>query len=74
MTEKHDGFAKFNKRIQQVRVQYLGAGNTGLPYYFVFDPKKLDTPLSSLAGLGSKREFLDFFQSAQQKVSKAGGD
>lgn len=74
MTPAMPGYAKYNARIQAVRTQYLGAGNLGLPHYFVLNPADLDTPLAHRSGKASIKVFKDFFVAAQAKASKSGGE
>ena len=73
MTESMPGYAKYNKRIQEVRTKYLGAGNLGLPHYFVFDPANLDRPVVNRSGKASRQVFREFFEAARSKGGKSGG-
>ncbi len=56
---------KYDDRIQKLRVQYLGAGNTGLPQYLVFDPNRLETPIATRAGSAAIPVFVEFFRGAK---------
>ena len=56
---------KYDDRIQELRTKYLGAGNTGLPQYLVFDPHRLEAPIAKRAGSAGIQVFVDFFRAAQ---------
>ncbi len=73
MTESMKGYEEFNARIQEVKTRYLGAGNIGLPHYFLFDPSDLGKPIARRAGKAPSRVFLEFFRAAQTKVGRSGG-
>jgi hypothetical protein len=60
---------KFDARIQEVRTQYLGKGNIGLPQYVILDPNNLKKPLArKLDGsYGLIPAFKKFLKRAQPK-------
>ena len=73
MTSSMPGYDKYNARIQEVRTKYLGAGNLGLPHYFVFNPQELDRPILNRSGKASRKIFREFFEAARAKQGKPGG-
>lgn len=34
----NEGYAEFHEQIQELRVHFIGAGNTSVPQYFIVDP------------------------------------
>lgn len=71
LTSTHPNYEKFAARITEVRDQYLGKGNIGLPQYLILDPNNPDKPIARKGGGGGGVEaFQKFFKRA---LTKAGG-
>ena len=65
MTAGHKNF-RYNKRIQEIRARFLGAGNLGLPQYLIVSPSAPYKPLATkFDGAGGGIEgFRKFFAAA----------
>jgi hypothetical protein len=71
LNSRHPNY-KFDKRIQEVRAEYLGEGNIGLPQYLILDPNDLTKPKAKKfdGSYGGVEAFKKFFKRA---LAKAGG-
>jgi hypothetical protein len=66
LTESHPHF-KLNKRIQEIRARFLGAGNIGLPQYIVVDPMDPFRAIVKLSGSAKASTFIRFFKKASEQ-------
>ncbi|MCA8957741.1 MAG: hypothetical protein KDC87_16820 [Planctomycetes bacterium] len=65
MTPDMKGYTEHNARIQELRDKYIGKGNIGLPWYFIFHPDHLDRWIDRRDGGARLAEFRAFFTQAR---------